>query len=139
MNIAILLLIVDWLVFNYVFKYQRVTLMLSRKHTGASSAEYQMLLTPNWVGILGWLTKLLHLGTAVAFFMVYGWFFAVFYLLLSFVGYGLIDAFVPFPSTQHYFKLIKNSISNDISSAKSPMHIIELEKVLQAVKQTEKS
>lgn len=138
MNIAILLLIADWLVFNYVFKYQRVTLMLSRKHTGASSAEYQMLLTPNWVGIMGWLTKLLHLGTALAFFMVYGWLFAVLYLLLSLVGYAFIDAFIPLPSTQYYLKLIKNSISNDISNAKDPMLRIELEKALQVVKQVEK-
>ncbi|MHB8840688.1 MAG: hypothetical protein ACYC56_02670 [Candidatus Aquicultor sp.] len=135
MNIAIVLLIVDWLIFNYVFKYQRVTLLLSREHTGASNPEYQMLLTPNWVGIMGWLTRLLHLGTAVAFFVVYGWLFAILYLLLSFFGYGLIDALIPFPSTRYYFKLIKNSISNDINNAKNPGHKVELEKILQAVKQ----
>lgn len=138
MNIAIIMLIIDWLVFNYVFKYQRVTLILSRKHTGASSAEYQMLLTPNWVGIMGWMINVLHIGTAVAFFIIYGWLFAVLYLLLSYVGYGFIDALVPLPSTKYYFRLIKNSIQNDIKKEKNNVNKIELEKVLTLVKNTEK-
>lgn len=139
MNIAIILLIIDWLVFNYIFKYQRVTLILSRKHTGDSNAEYQMLLSPNWIGIMGWSVNLLHIGTAVAFFMVYGWLYAVLYLMLSFVGYGFFDALIPFPSTKYYFKIIINGLSRDISKDKSPINKVELEKVLQAVKQTQKS
>lgn len=138
MNIAIIMLIVDWLVFNYVFKYQRVTLILSRKHTGSSSTEYQMLLSPNWVGLMGWLINILHFGTAIAFFMIYGWLFAVLYLILSYVGYGFIDALVPFPSTKYYFKLIKNSVQNDIKKEKNVINKIELEKVLALVKGTEK-
>lgn len=138
MNIAIILLAIDWLIFNYVFKYQRVTLILSRIHRGLNSAEYQALLTPNWIGIMGWLVNILHILSAIAFFITYGWIIAVLYLILSFVGYGLIDVVIPLPSTHYYFRLIKKSLGNDIKNSKNTSQKKELDEILQKVKDTEK-
>ena len=138
MNIAIILLVIDWLVFNYVFKYQRITLILSRKYTGKGSVEYQKLLTPNWIGVIGWLVNILHISTAIAFFMIYGWVEAVFYLLLSFIGYGIIDAFIPLPPTGYYIELIKKSLRADIKNSKKTIQKNELEKILQMVIDAEK-
>lgn len=129
MNIALILLIVDWLVFNYTFKYQWVTRDLSRKHTSVESPEYQMILSPTWLGIMGWLVNLLHICTAVAFFLVYGWIFAVLYLILSFFGYGLIDFIVPFPSRHYCLGLIKKSIRNDINKTDSVVQKIQLHRL----------
>ena len=139
MNIAIALLIVDWLLFNYVFKYQRVTLELSRLQLGQSSSKYQMLLTPNWVGVLGWLMNLLHIVTAVAFFVIYGWLYAAGYLLLSFIGYSLIDFIIPYPTKRYFLRLIKNYLSKEDKRQKNTDHKEFLDNALKFIKDYEKS
>lgn len=138
MNIAIIMLIIDWFVFNFVFKYQRVTLMLSRKNIGEGNTEYQMLLSPNWIGILGWVVNILHILGVIAFFIVYGWVYAILYLILSFAGYGILDIVIPIPSRHYYFGLIKKSLQNDIKNQKNIAQKKTLEKILQSVKDTEK-
>jgi len=136
--VLIVLIIIDWVVFNYTFKYQRTTLELSRMHLGTGNAHYQAILSPTWLGLVGWLVNLLHLAPVILFFLIYGWIWALLYLLISFLGFGAIDAFIAFPTKKYYFQLIKKSLKNDINKTKNKKQKITLKKVLKEVTKTEK-
>jgi hypothetical protein len=81
MSVLLLLIIIRILLAAFVFRFQRVTLNLSRKHMGIGTPKYQQLLTHAWMGILGWLST--------------GWLVVKPYgLLLVGTGYGLLSIFL---------------------------------------------
>lgn len=136
MNVALILIIIHWILFHYTFEFQRITLALARLQNDKDTKDYQILLSPNWIGLLGWTLNIVHIVAVILVFLYYGWIFAIIYLALTFLGiYSIIGYYIPFPPKKHFFKIIKNNLLNkikrgDIENTLIYRKIIEAEKNL---------
>lgn len=133
----IILILFDFFLTHYVFEFQRVTLILSRRHIGSGSSEYQIILTPTWMGGLGWLSTIIHIVTGVLMYINYGWLFLLIYLSFVFAFYALIGTLVPFPTTAYYFQVIKKHLSKEIAGKKANSDL--LVQLLKFVEDTERA
>lgn len=110
--------ILYFLINTFVFRFQRTTLSISREHLGQNYPKYQMILTPKWVGVLGWINKLLMLFSVVFAFVFYGLVSIFLVLLYSFIGTALVDTITPWPSYSKCFEIIEKWFTQDKSLSK---------------------
>ena len=136
MNIAIILIIIHWILFHYTFEFQRITLTLARQQDIENTKDYQIILTPTWMGILGWTLNIIHILAIILVYLYHGWIIAIIYAVLSYFGfYSFIGFYIHYPSKKHYFSIIKRHLLGEIKKGKIEItsiyqHIIEAEKTL---------
>lgn len=72
---SLIILIIHFFLWQFVFSFQRITLKTARKVSdslGFGVQQYQMALTPQWIGTLGWINKALSLLLFFFIFLEYG-------------------------------------------------------------------
>jgi len=84
--------------------YQRTTLTIARILENLPISEVQIILTPTWVGILGWVTTIGFYGSLVLIWLQLGILWAV----LGFIVSHLLGAVIPIPSAYFYGLVIKH-------------------------------
>lgn len=89
----------------YVFAFQRATLTLGRLIQPEHVSKVQLILTPNWMGALGWTTTIGFYGSLVFVGFEHGWLWAICGWVLSQILYSI----VPIPS-KHFYGLIKQHL-----------------------------
>ena len=83
---------------QYVFRFQRTTLGITRQIGGGMSSNLQIALTPGWVGALGWLSKLVMLAAGFMVWRTWGWIPLSGFALYAFVLGSFADVMSPFPT-----------------------------------------
>ena len=140
MNYVILLIVIEFVVFTYTFRFQRTTLSISRSLVGDSSI--QTMLTPVWVGILGWMNVPLMVLAIIAIGLSYSWVLAIMYFIALHLVHSTVDTFTPIPSYKHCFSIIKKHLSksSDLGrvNKKNVRTTLEADKLLSEVKNIEK-
>ena len=131
--IVFILLGIFFVNYIFIFRFQRVTLNISRILMGTVSDNVQMFLTPNWIGILGWLNKLLIIVLSIMILTVFNWMWLVIFIFFTFFGMGLFDFITIWLSYKQCFNIIRKSISSDITKSKNPNDIEYLKQLLKRV------
>ena len=92
---------------TFTFRFQRTTLSICRALYGQNDPRVQTVMTPVWLGLLGWThTALIFVMTGVLWYF-YGWLFGVAAFLYGFAGLALLDLISPLPTYRFCFKLIE--------------------------------
>lgn len=133
---VLILILVKIILTTFVFRFQRTTLSISRKVLGVGNANFQSILTPNWIGILGWADTGLSILLIGLIFIKFGWLWALLAIAFIIFGATIIDVISPIPSYKLCFNLIKRSLKNDIT--KEDENNEKLEQVLDLVINIEK-
>ena len=92
---------IHFLLWQFVFGFQRITLKISRQiasGVGLSINDCQIALTPGWVGLLGWVNRFLSVIVVATVFSVHGLGWSIiFFLLIYMGGYATVSfSFNPF-------------------------------------------
>jgi hypothetical protein len=120
---------------SFVFKFQRVTLFLSRQYQSGSVKQYQLFLTPSWMGLLAFVNIGAGLVLAGLGYYFYDFFWALIYLLVSQFGFPVLSTFMPFiPGNKYFLDIIKNHLQNEISISNNPLQILALKEAFDRVK-----
>lgn len=95
---------------QYVFRFQRTARGISQELLGGVDQNLMLLLTPGWMGALGWTSSLLFVISIAAAWWALGWIVA-----LTVVAYGLllsaiIDVISPLPTYSHCFNIIESTL-----------------------------
>lgn len=98
----------------YVFFYQRTTLKIARVLDIANKNEAQMVLTPSWMGALGWTSTIGFYGSVIYLWVQWGFWIALAGLLFS----HLFFAVVPIPSN-YFYKIVIDHLQSEIKKAKN--------------------
>jgi hypothetical protein len=98
----------------YVFKFQRMTLGIVRKHRARGIDVYQELLTPNWKGSLGLIYTLFTTGLIFWTFLSFSWGFFFSFWILTWMVKWSIQFLVPVPTAQHYHKIMDQCLTDDM-------------------------
>lgn len=101
-----------------MFRFQRTTLSLSREHLGAGDTNYQTLLTPNWMGALGWINSALLVVNIILFLVFYGWVWSLLIIACGLALTGIFDAFTPLPTYSHCFDVVSKHLGKEEKRAK---------------------
>jgi len=127
-----ILLFAYFVINTFIFRFQRTTLMISRKIKiiGVGGPNLQLILTPNWVGLLGWISQGLWIIISILLFFQFGWVFTLIFFLYVFIGVGFFDFITPFPSHNRCFKIIENNLNKEIQKASYLIRKGEPEKLL---------
>jgi hypothetical protein len=89
--------------------FQRATLTLGRLIQPEHVSKIQMILTPVWLGGIGWLTTIGFYCSLVYLGFEFGWFWAIGGWIFSHIRYAI----VPIPSN-HFYRLIKEHLIKTI-------------------------
>lgn len=103
----------------YTFRFQRTTLSISREILGHGDPGLQLVLTPNWMGVLGWIGTALLVINIVLFFIYFGWIWALGILGYGFIFGAFVDMVTPLPSYNHCFNIIEKELQNQIKKLKN--------------------
>jgi len=114
------LLFIYFVIDTFVYRFQRTTLSISRSIIGVGNPNLQSWLTPDWVGLLGWISRALWIIITILLFFYFGWSFTLIFLSYVFLGGAFVDFITPFPSYNQCFKIIEKSLKKDIKTALNP-------------------
>ncbi|MCC7236233.1 MAG: hypothetical protein IT163_13055 [Bryobacterales bacterium] len=109
------LVVFQVLLSHYSFSFQRFTLGVARDVAGGTGAgdhsisAIQSMMTPAWMGVLGWLSLVLKILIVYLLWVRYGWMFALGYLAFSFVVMGRVVPLFPF---EDYFRRLADQSNN---------------------------
>ena len=124
-GLIIFIVVSHWMLFHYVFEFQRITLALARKNAPDNTENYQTTLTPRWVDFLSLIMTIFHVSAIVAILYFFGWIVAIIYAFATYFGvYSLVGFYIPFPPKEHYFRKIKNHLLNEIRQGKLDITLI---------------
>jgi len=115
-----ILLFLYFLIVTFVYRFQRTTLSISRSILGIGNPNIQSLLTPPWIGLLGWISQALWIIVAILLFFYFGWGFSLIFLSYVFLGVAFVDFISPLPSYNQCFKIIEKSLKKDINTTLDP-------------------
>lgn len=95
---------------QYVFRFQRTTRGISQELLDGVDQNLMLLLTPGWMGTLGWTSSLLFVISIAAAWWALGW-----VATLAVVAYGLllsaiIDVISPLPTYSHCFNIVESTL-----------------------------
>jgi len=107
--------LIAYLVMNqYLFRFQRTTLQISRKlNDGSRSIDLQNAMTPTWMGVLGWGKMLAGIGLSVLIWLVWGWLALAGFLAYMFLLGAWVDFISPLPTYGHCIKMIEIALARD--------------------------
>jgi len=125
---------------TFVFRFQRTTLSVSRVLLNQGNANLQMLLTPNWVGLLGRINRGLWIALTMSIFVEFGWLWSVVLLGYIFFGSAITDIITPVPSYAQCFTIIKKTLHDGIKEqgAKNHEAMAALQQLLDNVESIER-
>ena len=119
---ALFISLTSLLIYSSIFRFQRTTLGIARA-MGFSEiqvvANIQSFLTPDYISFLHWINTVI---TAVSFTLIginISWVVAILFLLVMYIGIGVTDVFMPYPSYKYCVKLIQNHLNDDRGKSKS--------------------
>lgn len=94
---VITFLILQFLVWQFVFSYQRIALKTARRVSDTADFDIhqcQLALTPNWIGTLGWISRFLSVCAVILVFLEYGIVWSVTLAACIYLGvYALFSGF----------------------------------------------
>jgi hypothetical protein len=104
--VAVLLAVLALLCFFYAFGFQRVTRAIIQTRTGLAASspagqELTRVMTPWWVGALGWIGTIAGFVAFGLLWVAFGWGWAVAYAVGSLLG-----AFLPYGLLRRHYALI---------------------------------
>jgi hypothetical protein len=103
--------ILSLIIFLYAFMFQRTTLQIARV-LNAPISETQMILTPNWMGALGWVGTIGAYGVLILIWTSFG----IATALLGLVVNLTISVILPIPY-QYFFKMVLNHLNSEINKS----------------------
>ena len=116
-SIAVLALIVVFVANSmFTFRFQRTTLGICRELFGHNDKKVQILMTPPWVGFLGWFHTALIVVVTGVLWLTYGWPFGLGALIYGFAGLAVVDVVSPLPTYRFCFKLIESELDKHAST-----------------------
>lgn len=116
MGVLILLVLFFYVVSNtFVFRFQRTTLSLSMAVTKKDVPNVQKMMTPVWVGALGWVNTIILIALFIYFVVTSSWLWLATLLLYAFVGTAIIDRFIPLPSYRLCTELVMSGLRKDLN------------------------
>jgi hypothetical protein len=95
---------------QYVFRFQRTARGVSQELLGAIDARLQTLLTPNWMGALGWLSTGLWIVATILTWVAFGWLGGVGVFIYGLILAALTDVVSPFLTYTHCFNVIESAL-----------------------------
>jgi hypothetical protein len=95
---------------QYVFRFQRTTRGVSHELVGVTDPRLQILVTPNWMGALGWLSTALWIIATILTWVAFGWLGGVGVVIYAFIFGALTDIVSPFPTYTHCFNVIESAL-----------------------------
>lgn len=98
----------------YTFRFQRTTLSISREILGRGDPDLQLVLTPNWMGVLAWSGTALLVINLVLFFIYFGWIWALGILGYGFIFGAFVDMVTPLPPYYHCFNIVERELNKRI-------------------------
>lgn len=101
------------IIFLFAFMYQRTTLTIARIIQNLPITEVQMILTPTWIGLIGWISYGMYVACILIGFE-FGWTFGI----LSFIFAYILSVIIPIPSS-FFFNMIKDHLDNEIKNCKN--------------------
>lgn len=109
-----ILLFIYFVIDTFVYRFQRTTLSISRSIIGVGNSNLQSWLTPDWMGLLGWISRTLWIIITILLFFYFGWSFTLIFLLYVFLGGAFVDFITPLPSYSQCFKIIENHLKKEV-------------------------
>ena len=120
-TLAIAFLIVFVCLFSTTFHFQRFTLGVARglaPNTATRNiSSMQALMSPAWMGFLGWLLYLPLVLSAYFGFQPYGWLWLAGLAILVIVGGAILDNVWPLPTRSQCASLAMREVLRDYSVA----------------------
>lgn len=133
MTLLLLLIITQFALWSFVFNFQRITLKLAKRiasHTNLDVNQCQIALTPNWIGLLGWLNRLLSPLVIGFIFIHYGLLYS--FALFAFIylgGYAILSTPVEGLILGLSMRFMRQSLSELKKSSAGYIVAIKIEKV----------
>lgn len=112
---------------TFTFRFQRTTLSISQVLFNEGNPRIQVLMSPIWLGILGWTNTGLTILLSVLMWISFGWIYTILFWAYALLGTAIVDSITPFPSYNFCFRIIKKSMKKDLSKTQS----IEDKEILQ--------
>jgi len=137
-DIIIPLLLTYFIINTFAFRFQRTTLSISRSILNVGKAEFQALLTPVWIGLLGWISQALWIIISILLFLQFGWIQALVFLLYVFMGTAFFDSITPLPSYNQCFNIIEKNLKKGVNKSKNLLQKIGLEEILEKIQTIKK-
>ena len=100
------------IIFLFVFMYQRTTLNIARIIDNLPRTEVQIILTPNWLGLMGWISWGMYIGCILIGFQ-FGWVMGI----ASFLFTHLLSAIIPIPSN-FFYNMVERHLDQEIKNSK---------------------
>jgi hypothetical protein len=119
---------------HYVFSFQRFTLGVARRYAEATNevSRIQLLMTPTFMGVVGWLGTLMLLAGAVLLGIAFAWWAGVAY----FVGWQVLAAVCPlFSLNDHFGRLAESELRRYAEGPHSAVAVRLIADVREAVHQ----
>ncbi len=110
---ALIVFGIFFLIHTYVFMYQRTTLTIARAMGNVPITQIQTVLTPNWMGLLGWVSTIGLYGSYVLIWLQIGWLWAVGLFILN----HLASAIIPIPSG-YFYNVVEKHLEKEIKNQK---------------------
>jgi hypothetical protein len=120
----------------FVFRFQRTTLGVARKIVGATETQVvgamQALMTPVWIGTLGWAHTICLLLLPLLIWWHYTWYYGAAVVLGATVGIALFDFLSPLPPYSYCFRLMLAELDQrirggDIRAAQLKQSVIRIQ------------
>lgn len=98
-----------FVIHTFVFMYQRATLTIARVLGRVNIQQAQMILTPNWMGLLGAISTAGLYGSYIFIWLQVGLIWAIALFILN----HLINTFIPIPS-KFFYNIIERHLVKEI-------------------------
>lgn len=118
----VIFIVINILLSMYTFRFQRTTLSIARNmgaHGITNQGNVQLLLTPNYLGYISYLNVVIGACAFALIVFSTGWVYAIIYLLLTWLGLGITDIFIPFPTYKHCLDLIEKHLNSEVRSKRN--------------------
>lgn len=117
-----------WPLSHYVFSFQRLTLSMARLNNYPIQ-EFQLLVSPTWMGALAWFCHLGILGAAGLIVYVHGWILAVIYLVFTFTFSGVLPLF----HFNHFYGMILSELHKALTKCDTDAERESLDQVINSI------
>lgn len=104
----------------FTFRFQRTTLEIARKLSNGADRKtigaYQILMTPIWMGALGWIHTALMIVLPLVLWWQYSWIHALGFLVIGTAGLAIFASILPLPTPAFCLRLIMSEIDKGIAA-----------------------
>ena len=123
--LAIVAVVLYVLISSTTFHFQRFTLTVAREllpnETVAGNKKaigaVQTLMTPTWMGALGWLGIALLFVSGMLVLLAFGWLGIILLAVWAIVGMGVFDVVWPIPSRSQCLEMARREVARGLATA----------------------